>query len=185
MGPQLGLTFRLLKRANLVKPQWFACVSSNKLWLCLSIGCCSVPSVYKHFSKSESYFWHLVSVCSGFLESRLPNLCLIYPPGFVSSKLFPSSFHIFYMSPRSFLASLCWKKISFNSNFHTGSLLKEWCSVPCGIAVRSICHWQDYLRKNICQTHRELGLWILITRFQAMTFWVQRQGILLVNKPLN
>lgn len=109
----------------------------------------------------------------------LPGVCFIQV---ISFFYFP---HIFYMSPRSFPASLCWKKKSFNSNFHTGSQLKEWCSVPRGIAVRSICHWQDYLRKNICQTHRELGLWILITQFQAMTFWVQRQGILLVNKPLN
>lgn len=112
-----------------------------------------------YFSKS-SYFRHLVSVCFVFLSARSQDFqtCVLLTPW---DLFHPSDFFLppsFYLSPESFLASLCWeKKQSFNCNFHAGSLVKEWCSIPCAKAVRSICHWQDYLRRNICQTHTRTG----------------------------
>lgn len=47
--------------------------------------------------------------------------------------------------------------------------MEERC-IPCAVAVRSICHWQDYLKENICQMHTTTGAGDAdSTQFQVMT----------------
>lgn len=90
---------------------------------------------------------------------RLPRLSvirfqtrLIFCSRLVSAELSSYTFLLFGAKVIPSITLLRTKtKQSFNCNFLAGSLVKEWCSLSCAAAVRHICHWQDYLRENICQ----------------------------------
>lgn len=147
MGLQLGFPFRLSRRTNLNYSQHWPQINPD-----LHIELTTLDlSVYLLLQ-----VWHLVSVCIPLSqESPLPDLCFIYSPGFVSAKwcsFYPRPF-ICCQSHPSHRSAVGKKNQSFNCNFRAGSPVKEWCSFSCAVAVRHICHWQDYLRKNICQTH--------------------------------
>lgn len=88
------------------------------------------------------------------VESPLPVLCLPHSLGFVSAKFYPLPVMGCQSHPSISLLRI---KQSFNSNFLAGSLVKVRCSFSYAVAVRRICHWQDSLRKNICQTHSRTG----------------------------
>lgn len=151
MGLQLGFPFRLLRRTNLNYSQHCPQITpdSHIQLTTLDLSVNSLLQVLMLQTPRLFFFSQSGVATSRPASYLLPGVCFSQVIFFIP----PPSF---YLLPKSSLASLCWgekKQQSFNCNFRAGSPVKEWCSFSCAVAVRHICHWQDYLRKNICQTH--------------------------------
>lgn len=147
MGLQLGFPFRLSRRAKLLTAQLLTVVSPNKPRLTLSVHYTWPDCVHSLPSspvRAVHFFFQSGANTSSPVSYLLPAVCFFPFPFCICCQSHPQ-----YRSVEGKK-----KKIqSFNCNFRAGSRVKEWCSIPRAIAVRSICHWQDYLGKNVCQTH--------------------------------
>ena len=141
---QLGFPFRLSRWAKLLTAQLLTVMSPNKPQLTLLVHSTWPDCV--HSLLAVHFFFQSGANTSSPVSYLLPAVCFFPFPFLFVAKVILSITLLRKKKQKT-------KKQSFNCNFRAGSRVKGWCSIPRAVAVRSICHWQDYLGKNICQTH--------------------------------